>query len=386
MKTIALVVNGEPIEAAVEPRTHLADFLRDQLRLTGTHLACEHGVCGACTLLVEGKPVRSCITYAVQCDRMQVCTVEGFEDDELMQQLREAFTQEHGLQCGFCTPGMLISARDIALRLPHADEQRIRVELAGNLCRCTGYMGIVSAISSVLAKRKTSAPGTSPALAFAPEAAAKTISSAPPARPAPNAAPTLSGTKASERKGWTHIDDSFTVPYPPAQVWAVFADMPAVTACLPGAELSEHDARSVKGQIRIKLGPMRAAFSGAAGLEMDAQNLRGTIRGAGSDDLTGSRAKGDISYQLGAIGNEARTRVDISLEFMLQGPLAQFSRSGLVRDFAGRLIAQFATNLTAKLDHASGKITKLETAPSRLNIASLFGTWLWRKIKSLLGA
>lgn len=381
MKTISLRVNGESIEAAVEPRTHLADFLRDQLRLTGTHLACEHGVCGACTLLVDGKPMRSCITYAVQCDGMEVRSVEGFEDDTLMQQLREAFTQEHALQCGFCTPGMLITARDIALRLPDADERRIRVELSGNLCRCTGYMGIVSAISGVLAKRKTQ-DQTVPLAHAAP---AKTISPAPPAQSAQNAAAAPSATEANERKGWTHIDDSFTVPYPPQQVWAVFEDMPAVTACLPGAELTEHDARSVKGQIRIKFGPMSAAFSGAAGLELDAQTKRGTIRGSGSDGLTGSRAKGDIGYRLSLTDGGAGTRVDISLDFMLQGPLAQFSRSGLVRDFAGRLIAQFAANLTAKLDHASGKIATLETAPSRLNIASMFGAWLWRKIKSLLG-
>jgi len=152
-KHIAVTVNGQRIEADVEPRTHLADFLREQLNLTGTNLGCEHGVCGACTLEIDGVPSRSCITYAVACDGAQVRSIEGMDDDPVIAQLREAFTAEHALQCGYCTPGMLMTARDIVTRLPEADEARIRKELAGNLCRCTGYMGIVAAIRRVLALR-----------------------------------------------------------------------------------------------------------------------------------------------------------------------------------------------------------------------------------------
>lgn len=155
-KPIALVVNGQKVEAAVEPRTHLADFLRESQGLTGTNLGCEHGVCGACTIEIDGAPSRSCITYAVACDGSSVRTIEGFEDDPVMAQLREAFTAEHALQCGYCTPGMLVTARDIVMRLPDADEARIRKELAGNLCRCTGYVGIIRAIQSVLEKANKS--------------------------------------------------------------------------------------------------------------------------------------------------------------------------------------------------------------------------------------
>ena len=157
MKRIALTVNGKPIEAQVEPRTHLADFLREQLRLTGTNLGCEHGVCGACTVEIDGAPARSCIAYAAACDGANLRTIEGFDDDAVMAQLRAAFTAEHALQCGYCTPGMLVTARDIATRLPDADEARIRKELSGNLCRCTGYMGIVRAIRRVLDERKARA-------------------------------------------------------------------------------------------------------------------------------------------------------------------------------------------------------------------------------------
>ena len=153
-KRIALTVNGANVAAEVEPRTNLADFLREHLHLTGTNIGCEHGVCGACTLEIDGAPARSCITWAVACGGAAVRSIEGFDDDPVMEQLRQAFTAEHALQCGYCTPGMLVTARDIVTRLPDADEARIRKELAGNLCRCTGYMGIVAAIQRVLAENR----------------------------------------------------------------------------------------------------------------------------------------------------------------------------------------------------------------------------------------
>ena len=153
-RPVTLTVNGRRVEADVEPRTHLADFLRESQGLTGTNLGCEHGVCGACTIEIDGAPSRSCITYAIACDGATVNTIEGFDDDPVMAQLRDAFTAEHALQCGYCTPGMLVTARDIVMRLPDADEARIRKELSGNLCRCTGYMGIVSAIKRVLVLRQ----------------------------------------------------------------------------------------------------------------------------------------------------------------------------------------------------------------------------------------
>jgi carbon-monoxide dehydrogenase small subunit len=155
---IAFSVNGRKVEGAVEPRTHLADFLRETLHLTGTHLRCEQGVCGACTLLLDGAPARSCITFAVSCAEAEITTIEGLEHDPIIEKLRDAFSREHGLQCGFCTPGMLITARDIVTRLPNADESRVRRELSGNLCRCTGYGGIVRAISRVLEEQKATNP------------------------------------------------------------------------------------------------------------------------------------------------------------------------------------------------------------------------------------
>lgn len=152
--TLHLNVNGRACSRTVEPRTSLADHLREHLGLTGTHLGCEQGVCGACTVMLDGAPVRSCITLAAACEGRAVRTVEGWHGDATMAALREAFSAEHALQCGYCTPGMLATAHDIVTRLPDADEARIRHELAGNLCRCTGYRGIVRAIERVLAERK----------------------------------------------------------------------------------------------------------------------------------------------------------------------------------------------------------------------------------------
>ena len=154
MSQLILTVNGKQVSAEVEPRTHLADFLREARGLTGTNIGCEQGVCGACTLMIDGAPMRSCIVYAASCNGAEVRSIEDFDNDPVMGELRAAFTAEHALQCGYCTPGMLATARDIVLRIPDADEARIRHELSGNLCRCTGYVGLVKAITRVLDQRR----------------------------------------------------------------------------------------------------------------------------------------------------------------------------------------------------------------------------------------
>jgi carbon-monoxide dehydrogenase small subunit len=373
---IALTVNGRKVQALVEPRTHLGDFLREHCRLTGTHLGCEHGVCGACTVLIDGEPARSCITYAVACEGLAIETIEGFEGDPLMRELREAFSREHGLQCGFCTPGMLIAARDIVRRLPGADERRIRVELSGNLCRCTGYLGIVNAVRSVI---EAQAAGAAPVAAPAPSAARFTPfvpSSTEQTPPTQQAPPALE----QARKGWTRFEESFVVVKPPAVVWEVFADVPAVAACLPGAELTDHDRHSAKGRMTVKLGPILAAFAGSAVIERDDQALRGVIRGAGSDAGTGSRTKGDVVYRLAPEG-DGQTRVSIIVEYSLQGALAQFSRSSLAQDLGRRLVADFAANLNARLTG-----TAAPDAPSApLNVGRLAWLWLRDRLRRMFG-
>ncbi|GAB2986603.1 (2Fe-2S)-binding protein [Amycolatopsis acidiphila] len=146
MPEISVTVNGEPHEEAVDDRLTLADFLRERLRLTGTHLGCEHGVCGACTVIVDGAAVRSCLMLAAQADGAEVETVESLADDHGLNPLQEAFKKHHALQCGFCTPGFLMSVTAALREEPIEDADQARDVLSGNICRCTGYRGLVQAV------------------------------------------------------------------------------------------------------------------------------------------------------------------------------------------------------------------------------------------------
>ena len=151
--SITVTVNGVKHTADVEPRLLLADFIRENLDLTGTHVGCEHGICGACTILMNGDSVRSCLTFAVQVDGAEIETVESLGDAENLNPLQQAFRDHHALQCGFCTPGMLMTATDMLRKYSLETDEEIRDGLSGNICRCTGYQHIVDAVRSVAAKR-----------------------------------------------------------------------------------------------------------------------------------------------------------------------------------------------------------------------------------------
>ena len=152
---VAIEVNGKALEVDVEPRLSLADCLRDVLGLTGTHLGCEHGVCGACTVIVDGEAVRSCLTLAVQVAGENIVTVEGLSRDDDLTPLQAAFRKHHALQCGFCTPGMVTTAHALLSEEPNADADRVREVLSGNICRCTGYVPIVEAVLEARAAYRT---------------------------------------------------------------------------------------------------------------------------------------------------------------------------------------------------------------------------------------
>jgi carbon-monoxide dehydrogenase small subunit len=148
--TVRMTVNGRARQATVEPRLTLADFLREQCHLTGTHIGCEHGACGACTVMVDGEAVRSCLMFAVQAEGREVTTIEGIgAPDGTLSPLQSAFREEHGLQCGFCTPGFIVTATAFLERTPQPTDDEIREALSGNLCRCTGYQGILRAVHKV---------------------------------------------------------------------------------------------------------------------------------------------------------------------------------------------------------------------------------------------
>ena len=144
--TISVIVNGRKFDRTVEVRLTLADFLREELDLTGTHLGCEHGVCGACTILFDGQAIRSCLMLAVQANGAEITTVEGLSSDGQLNSLQSAFRENHALQCGFCTPGMLITATAFLKDNPHPTEEQAREAISGNICRCTGYVSIVNAV------------------------------------------------------------------------------------------------------------------------------------------------------------------------------------------------------------------------------------------------
>src|SRR4051812_24575497 len=150
---ISLVVNGEPIEASVLPRLNLADFLREHLQLTGTHVGCEQGVCGACTVRLDGDIVRACLVLALQAQGASVVTIEGLSDSGEIADLQAAFRDRNALQCGFCTPGMLMAAQDLLQQQPAPDRDAIREHLSGNYCRCTGYQAIIDAVETTARAR-----------------------------------------------------------------------------------------------------------------------------------------------------------------------------------------------------------------------------------------
>lgn len=396
MTVIAIKINNRTVSRDVPSRMHLADFVRDEGRQTGTHLGCEHGVCGACTILVDGQPVRSCITFAVACDGKKITTVEGYDGDAIMALLRPAFSRHHGLQCGFCTPGMLATARDIVLRFPNADEELIRVELSGNLCRCTGYMGIVNAVMDVLAQcRDDAVPAVSELRAASTKVfndVSELVAGAPGfqtfkatdiGRVAVVAEKQVAADdNATAIKGGTNIQGSFKVPYPADAVWKFMADLPAVAGCLPGAELTEHVGDRVKGRVAIKFGPMSASFNGAARLDRNDQARSAVLKGAGQDSISKSRANGDVSYRMVEIDANC-TKVEVDLLYSLQGPLAQFSRSGLVKDFVGRLIQEFGKNVTLRMN--PNRSSDLPLPPAKLNAFSLGMSVMWSRIKRFFG-
>ena len=388
---IALRVNGRPVEAEVAPRTSLADFLREHLLLTGTHLGCEHGICGACTVEIDGEIARSCIAYAVACDGAHVRTVEGFDDDPLMARLRRAFTEAHALQCGYCTPGMLIAARDLVRRKGELSRREIRTEMSGNLCRCTGYLGIVDAIARVMAEgvrpcapAKAGAdpiaqssfhsesarwlgPAPGPVVASVAERGVRPAGSDPiepvaiaPPRPPTDREPVRVTTGSIEAvDGIVRLSQSFILEHPREAVWALMSNPEAVAACMPGARLDappQQDGR-IAGRIEVRLGPIVASFSGTGTATPFPSEYRQRIEGHGADRRSGSRVSGSVDYRLstcaGPSGGEA-TRVDVVIGYALTGLLAQLGRSGLARELAQRIGETFAQNVDANLRAPSG--------------------------------
>jgi len=391
MSKVSLIVNGGALTAEVEPRTHLADLLRETHNLTGTHIGCEHGVCGACTLLVDGAPIRSCITFAIACENADVTTIEGLDEDEIARALRAAFTAHHALQCGYCTPGMIVSARDVVLRMERPTEHEIRIAMSGNLCRCTGYVGIVRAIQSVVADRRArsvaAVPGGNrdrlgPAGSGRAGEAHRTpvIAAFAAPRAVPRAAAHAAASLGSDWKPLVEFRQSFVIAHPVEEVWAFFGRVDDVAACLPGASLDggERDGR-VDGKMRVKAGPISAEFGGVAQITRDETMRRGVIVGSGRDARSNSATRGTITYSVKPDEGGGGSRIDVDVGYTLTGVLAQFSRTSLAQDLASRLTAAFAQNLEARL--SSGNIGSAPPVVRELDAGSLVAGLLFGKAR-----
>ena len=333
-----LAVNGRSVTAEIAGRTHLADFLRETLLLTGTHLGCEHGVCGACTVLLDGEPARACLTYAALCDGADVRTIEGLANDPVMTRLREAFSAEHALQCGYCTPGMLVTARDIVLRLPGADDDRIRLELTGNLCRCTGYNGIVRAIRRVLDERlDVSVPDC-------------------PAIPAARFGSPVELAEAAAPANADGLHQCLHFPVPADTLWAALRDPALIASCIPGAAVDEVADGRITGTMQVALGPMRMRFAGEAVTAYDESSHAGTVSGSGAEK-GGTRLGATAAFRVEPDGADASV-LHVDIDYTLRGALAQLARGQVVDMLAGEIATLFSRNLEARLrgEDAAGAV------------------------------
>jgi aerobic carbon-monoxide dehydrogenase small subunit len=397
MTKVSLTVNGAALSAEIEPRTHLADLLRETHNLTGTHIGCEHGVCGACTLLVDDVPIRSCITFAVACENAKVTTIEGLDEDEIARELRAAFTTHHALQCGYCTPGMIVSARDIVLRMEAPSEHDIRVAMSGNLCRCTGYVGIVRAVQRVISDRRargvTAVRGggrerLGPAgSGGAGEMRAATALAGGSVSVRASARATAADATARVDSAWkpqVEFRQSFVIGHPVDEVWAFFGRVEDVAECLPGASLDGGEADGiVNGKMKVKVGPISAEFRGVAQITRDEAAHRGAIVGSGRDTRSNSATRGIVAYSVKPDEGGGGSRVDVDVGYTLTGMLAQFSRSGLVQDIAGRLTAAFAQNLEARLS-AGDDAAAAPPLVRELNAGSLITTVVLGRVKDFI--
>ena len=363
---VTLTVNGRPTTLAVAPRTTLSDVLRDRLGLTGTHVGCEHGVCGMCTILVDGEAARACLLFAVQCEGAEITTVEGLGSAGDQHPLQEAFSHHHALQCGFCTPGMLMSGYDLLAGGTY-DEDTLAEDMSGVLCRCTGYRGILAAVADVadacpdgvpppraavpaaLVGRASGGGAGSTVAGGAEEAAAEdSVEIAVPSGP-----PTV--TVAVESTLASGVED----------VWAVLADFERLAACLPGAEMTaDLGGDRYRGVAKVALGPVSLTFSGLAHVvehHPASHVMRVLAQGA---DRGGSSTQAVIRLAAEALpdgGTTLRAGADVHLS----GRIAQFGRA-LAGDVSRRLFEQFA----AAVDEAArtGEAPAPTSGPSPLRL------------------
>jgi aerobic-type carbon monoxide dehydrogenase small subunit (CoxS/CutS family)/carbon monoxide dehydrogenase subunit G len=345
---VSLTVNGSPVTVSLPARTTLSDALRDHLGLTGTHVGCEHGICGMCTVLVDGDAARACLLFAVQLDGAEITTVEGLGRPDDLHPLQDAFGRHHGLQCGFCTPGFLMSSYDLLTHEPDVEREDLPSKLSGVLCRCTGYRGIVDAVDEVATTHRDGLPG--PGNCHRRTLVGRTAAGA--TVPPTVEAPADEGTVAEEGhpdeialpggEPTIRIDVTSRLTSAPEDVARVFHDVRLLARCLPGAELTDDLGDDwYRGRARVALGPVKLAFHGMAHiLEQSDQRIR--MNGQGKD-TSGGGAQAGITMTA-APGDDGGTSLRATADVFLTGRIAGFGRS-LAGDVSRRMFADFARAL-----------------------------------------
>jgi aerobic-type carbon monoxide dehydrogenase small subunit (CoxS/CutS family)/carbon monoxide dehydrogenase subunit G len=386
---VTLSINGTEVTLEVEPRLTLVDALRHRLGLTGTHVGCEHGVCGACTVLVDGAAVRSCLMFCVQAGGSEVTTVEALGEVDDLHPLQEAFRRHHGLQCGFCTPGFLMSSYELlrdGAGDGELDQEHLRHELSGVLCRCTGYSGIMAAIQEVAAAHPDGLPapkalgrpitlrqatppvGERGALAAAAALAPAAADSPGGAGGGPLHVPVPEGEPNETIEVTTEISPS------PEETWELLSDFMRMTRCMPGVELdTEHGDDTYSGRVGVNLGPMRLRFAGAARvLERDDGGRRLRAVAAGRD-VSGSGVQADVTLTADPAGSGEGTSLRAEAKLYLSGRAAQFGRS-LAGDVSRGLFEEFGAcverTLTTGEEATPGQVSGFAVA-RRLFVARL---------------
>ena len=341
---VRFAVNGTPAVLHLPPRHTLADALRDHLGLTGTHLGCEHGVCGMCTVLVDGEAARACLLFACQLDGSEVTTVEGLGRPDALHPLQESFGGHHALQCGFCTPGFLMSSYDLLAHRPEVTEEELPAELSGVLCRCTGYRNIIAAV----AETGRAHPGGIPEPGnCAPQALVGRASG----RLTGGGEESEAGTEPAEDQPITlpdaeptaTVDSTSTVEVPPEAVWNVLDDVPLLARCLPGAELTDDlGGGRYTGRAQVSAGPVKLSFAGRAQI-LDHDRERGLLRVvAKGQDTGGAQTTAEITLRTRGVPGGTELTAEAAVH--LSGRIAQFGRA-LAGDLSRRLFAQFADNV-----------------------------------------
>lgn len=366
---VSFTVNGTPVSISVPARMHLADALRTNLGLSGTHLGCEHGVCGMCTILIDGDAARACLVFAVQAEGSDIVTVEGLGTQDDQHPLQQSFSHHHALQCGFCTPGFLLSSYDL---LTHGDgefnPETLPEDMSGVLCRCTGYRGILAAVTDVA---ETFPGGIPEPMNCAPRTLVGRAGAAQGA-----AAPTGDTTDDEDKASTVEITRPTGTPTitvqvtrqltsPVEDVWAVMVDTNRLVRCLPGAEMTaELGNNYYRGRAKVALGPVRLAFEGLAHItERDAAEHRLSMLAQGAD-TGGNQTAADVVLRATATP-EGGTELVADAAVFLSGRIAQFGRA-LAGDVSQRLFEEFAEAIDTTAQ--TGAPPEPGAAPSALAI------------------